>query len=789
MNIISQHLNHLIGQRESHLWNGYVNMLKTLESVFLSPKHWILEFLQNAEDAGAEKFSIRLEQDSLVILNDGKEFRDEDFYAICDVNSRKLPSKGFRGYIGIGFKSIFRITDCISIHSGKFHFEFDKKHWQTRSREERLPISKWPWEILPIPIEVSKAELPEGYRTGFYVSLSSKKGQEALQQISDFLTREFPKEIILLLKNVEVIEIKAAQNSFNIKKEILEPSPNREQEFVIAKKESSESGRTEETYYLVLRKVVQVPEEIRQDEETERVRRSEISEREIGLMFGLDSGKNLQALSGKLTGVYSFLPVEGEQTELPFGIFGDLIPQPGRDLINYRAEWNYWMCNEVAAFFGQVVREVFLNHPLWRFFPATLADYVLSYTCISGPGKEFWDTRLRNPIKQFLETEALYPDEEGEFQRLEDLCIVSDEVIKVIGKDKLKAVIHKKIAHPSIVQQMRQKIEVIDLDSLSEKGELFEFIKGQPEKFAEIPINSIYNLLYRREFLEPLKDQPKRLATVYQRIKCLDPYYINGRRGRDTSPLYEVPFVLADDGEFYPPNQMVALEISVDLLPLVFKTFPSLEEKKRLHPEIAQDKETINALKQCHLEVINNKHTIIENMGPLSRKILTSSEKHHSDFIKGYPDNFINATLSLIAKGEYQIDRLVAQDGTLQEPKNLFVPRSPQAPLDWDLLYKSGLLPGFQPIHEKYLDKRLLEENGLQADKVYQCLQKSGVHGFEPEKDKSLIESAAYAIAKKELSEKGHMVADVTRRDKLGYDFECQGHCRKVFEVKGMGKA
>jgi len=35
------------------LWPGYVNMLKSVKMRFRSTRHWLLEFLQNAEDAGA----------------------------------------------------------------------------------------------------------------------------------------------------------------------------------------------------------------------------------------------------------------------------------------------------------------------------------------------------------------------------------------------------------------------------------------------------------------------------------------------------------------------------------------------------------------------------------------------------------------------------------------------------------------------------------------------------------------------------------------------------------------
>lgn len=753
MSIVSQHLQNLLGQKDARLWGGYVNMLKLLESMFLSPKHWVLEFLQNAEDASAKTISIRLGEASLSIINDGDIFYDDDFNTICDVNSRKLPSLGFRGYIGIGFKSIFRITNRIDVHSGDFHFCFDKEYWDD-SRRKGTPIVNWPWEILPV--EINPVELQGSYTTGFFVPLESTKGQEVLEEVGKFLSsNDFPKEVILLLEKVETIELQTPQLSFTITKELVESETLAvgKKELFLVRKQFAGQQYSEETFYLLFRKTVRVQDDIRRDTETELVRRSEISEREIGLVFGLDSEKNLQFLSGKLSGVYSFLPVEGEQTGLPFGIFGDFIPQPGRDLINYGAKWNHWMCDEVAEFFKQVVRAAFLLHPMWRFFPAELIGRV-EYSSTAGPGKEFWDTKLRDPIKQFLDAEDLYPDDDGGVQRLDELISVEDEVIQVVGKDTFKALTGKKMAHPSIENKIQLKIG------------------GKVD---------IYELLHRRELLESLKDQPEKLASLYRLIAGLTQYYIGGRKGQDIS-LRQLPFVLADDGEFYPPNQMVTLEMDVAHVPEFLRAvLLPLEEKKRLHPEIAKDPEAVSQLEHCNLDVINIQTAMLK-LKQFIEEIKTP-EKCQETW--KYPDDLIQATLFLITEDGSPLEQLVAQDGTILEPQKLF---TWGAPLDWSPLWEAQCLPGFQPIHEKYFNKEWMKRYGLQWERLHQYLEELGVHGFRRDKDSSLIQIAGENIAKLKLQEpeQGHTVADVTQRDKLGYDLQCQGHCTKVFEVKGM---
>jgi hypothetical protein len=46
--------------------------------------------------------------------------------ALCDVGrSTKSKKSGYIGQKGIGFKSVFRITDAPQIHSAGFHIAFD----------------------------------------------------------------------------------------------------------------------------------------------------------------------------------------------------------------------------------------------------------------------------------------------------------------------------------------------------------------------------------------------------------------------------------------------------------------------------------------------------------------------------------------------------------------------------------------------------------------------------------------------------------------------------------------
>lgn len=111
--------------------------------------HFVLELIQNADDnsypgivetgtgkpeaweglAGATPPSLKfvVGEDSILVLNNEVGFTESNIRAICDVgkSTKGAHRSGYIGQKGIGFKSVFRITDNPSIHSNGFHIHFD----------------------------------------------------------------------------------------------------------------------------------------------------------------------------------------------------------------------------------------------------------------------------------------------------------------------------------------------------------------------------------------------------------------------------------------------------------------------------------------------------------------------------------------------------------------------------------------------------------------------------------------------------------------------------------------
>lgn len=70
-----------------------------------------------------------LASNCVVVLNNECGFSEENIRAICDVgkSTKDAHKSGYIGQKGIGFKSVFRVSDTPEIHSSGFHIKFDTK--------------------------------------------------------------------------------------------------------------------------------------------------------------------------------------------------------------------------------------------------------------------------------------------------------------------------------------------------------------------------------------------------------------------------------------------------------------------------------------------------------------------------------------------------------------------------------------------------------------------------------------------------------------------------------------
>ena len=110
------------------------NALKLLSDDLYSKKsHFILELVQNADDNHYEvdrtpHLTLQVTPKCLVVVNNEVGFTEANVKAICSVgaSSKSKQKSGYIGEKGIGFKSVFTVSDAPEIHSNGFHFKFDR---------------------------------------------------------------------------------------------------------------------------------------------------------------------------------------------------------------------------------------------------------------------------------------------------------------------------------------------------------------------------------------------------------------------------------------------------------------------------------------------------------------------------------------------------------------------------------------------------------------------------------------------------------------------------------------
>ncbi len=153
------------------------------------PVHFVYELLQNAEDQGATEAKFVLSADKLVFLHNGKPFTRADVENITGIgNSDKTQEANLIGRFGIGFKSVFAITDRPKIYT----------------LLEDNPFA-FAIEHLVVPVEIRNFEQDHQYNTRFIFPFIKRQESVLYSKIRERLsTLGF--ETMLFLQNLKSIE-------------------------------------------------------------------------------------------------------------------------------------------------------------------------------------------------------------------------------------------------------------------------------------------------------------------------------------------------------------------------------------------------------------------------------------------------------------------------------------------------------------------------------------------------------------------------------------------------------
>jgi len=496
--------------REARSWTGETlkNVLDILvELMYIEPAQFILEFLQNSEDALMEAgkegyFKVELFRDKVVISNNGKPFDENDLDCLCSIKSSKKPSLGYKGFVGIGWKSVYKISSHVEVHSDGVSFEFNRDYWsrpvaQELLRRYGLKPEAVLWQVTPISTQLTEAS-PEGV-TRFVIHLEDESKYNTIVKAID----ELGPPILLFLDYVSRIEI---LNRVRGKDKVMRRFIEGEEEFNTVKVKrvtilTEENGSTSAERFLVFKKEFMVPENIRRDPLTDKAKRSDVVKREVALAFSLHStpeGEDLKPLEeAKFWGIYSFLPLHEVRTGLKFLIQADFIVHPGRRYLNTEAKWNHWLMSCVAELVNDSIR------CLQRRYKRSYLS-VLDYRSI---GDEVFEKLIRPYIVSTIDSalsDPLVVCIKGHEVKLSFTVRATEEVLELIkcgllSEEELKQIygVEKHILDPNVKLREKDVVPILDLKDLLSENLIKAKLSRNPSEAISF-LGEIYKLAYKR---------------------------------------------------------------------------------------------------------------------------------------------------------------------------------------------------------------------------------------------------------------------------------------------------
>jgi len=460
--------------RETHIWDDYVNALRLISQVvFTRSSGFILELIQNAEDSGLDvsqpgNFEIRINQQRVKISHNGRPFNENDVKAISGIRSSKKPEQGFLGYLGIGFKSVLKITDRPEIYSNGFQFKFDRTYWPDPSST--------PWHVIPIWID-KPSEPVDQSKTTFVIPF--REGTDTSRIIEEI--KKIRLELYLFLRWLRKIEIIDEVSGEHGTLENLGES----QEGISTLRSDGEERR-----FKFFHRNITVPEWVKDDRLTQEYR-ANVTQREIAIGFALDKHGNLspEEAGAMYGGVYSFLPLGEARSGAKFPIQADFLVQPGRDALNYEAKWNHWILEEVEKLSLEAI-SFFKAHDTWKY------QYLPAFEFTHSKGLESFDKlfypKLIEPIeKHLVSTDSVLTIDDkwtkiSEVVRLTEPQEAVDDLVRLQlfepeeiapafgGKENLKLV------HPKVIEQKNHPLTKADRGDFLKNAEFLQTKSKEP---------------------------------------------------------------------------------------------------------------------------------------------------------------------------------------------------------------------------------------------------------------------------------------------------------------------
>lgn len=433
--------------------------------------YFIPELIQNADDNEYESVEATIKfiigYDWLVIQNNEEGFDEKNVDALCGIGkSTKTKAVGYIGEKGIGFKSVFRVTDEPHIYSNGFQFKFEYNN----DEPSTIIIPYWV-DNVPDFIDLAQTNI-----------LLPLKAEEKSEMISEDIRRIRP-SLLLFLRKLKVIEIEDEIKDKSIK--IKRCDRNGKVEIAYGE---------EKDYWRLIKKTLETPDYIEEE------RRKDVHETEIILAFPLKEDETADTSNEQ--SVFAFLPV-GEYG-FKFIIQADFLLTVSREDILEDKEWNEWLRDSIAAVFLDAVEEFKVNKNLKYAF--------YNYLNFKKVDDDFLLPVTDQIYVNLRDTECILTETEL-WKKPSDVLRGNEEIKKLVPNEDLKNFFGKEYLSSEIkAKQILDKLGVVKFsnEDLIKCLENTEWVEKQSDDWFAL----LYEYLSEQELPNNLLGQLKGLNII-----------------------------------------------------------------------------------------------------------------------------------------------------------------------------------------------------------------------------------------------------------------------------------
>lgn len=340
-------------------------LMQLSSGIYTEEERFIFELLQNAVDSYDEMtndtltIKIMIEGDYLVFMHNGASFSPRDIEGICDIgNGNKAKDTKKIGYKGIGFKSVFMRSTCVTIKTGEYCFMFDKQYWEgfwERNWKKEYGIKSdekvylMPWQIIPIEANEPISLDTSNYNVITYIKITNTSSLEnkivKLLSNSQFL-------LFLRCKNIQMTFVSNNVFLANVNKKCND-------NIVIL----SSNGKEDSRWLTYTNPEVEVPKELYSDIKADINTPQKLKNAktfDLSFAIQIDNNSKIKSLDKDDAVIYTYLPTSFKfgNEGFPFLVNANFITDAGRQQLHKDSEWNKLIFSKIPSEYLNWMKEI-----------------------------------------------------------------------------------------------------------------------------------------------------------------------------------------------------------------------------------------------------------------------------------------------------------------------------------------------------------------------------------------------------------------------------------------------